>query len=331
MTPRVSVVVASYNHAAFVGECLASVLAQSHSDWELVVTDDGSTDGTAERVRAFAAAGTRAPIDFVALPENHGACVALNHGIRRARGEYVAILNSDDVFLSHKLQRQVAFLDAHPQVGAVFGWPELMDERGRPFDDPSHKDTAVFRQANRSRQAWLRHFFDRGNALCHPTVLIRRRCYDEVGLYDARLAQVPDLDLWIRLAMKHEIHVLAEPVIRFRILDAQRNASAARPEVVIRDAWERRQVLDRFLAISAADFNAAFPEYEGRPEPLQVLLAQRALGLALPFYLQFGLDTLYRHLATDGDGTQYAEFIRLTGAVDPYRLFPARPPAVAPR
>lgn len=321
MSPRVSVVIASYNHAAFVGECLASVLAQSFGDWELVVTDDGSTDGTAEQVRAFAAANPQARVDFVALPENRGACIALNHGIRRVRGEFIAILNSDDAFLPHKLARQVALLDAQPQVGAVFGWPELIDERGVPFDDPSHKDTAVFRQPNRSRQAWLRHFFDHGNALCHPTVLIRRRCYDEAGLYDPRMAQVPDLDLWIRVAMKHEMHVLAEPLIRFRILDAQRNASAARPEVVIRDAWERRHVLDRFLSIGAGDFAAAFPEYAGRAEPPAALLAQRALGLAHPFYLQFGLDTLYRQLAPDGDGPEYAEFIRLTGASDPYRIF----------
>jgi glycosyltransferase involved in cell wall biosynthesis len=324
MNPRVSVVIASYNHAEFVGECLASVLAQTFADWELVVTDDGSTDGTAAVVRGFAAAHPRARIDFVALEENRGACIALNLGVRRARGEFVAILNSDDVFLPDKLARQVAFLDAHPQVGAVFGWPRLIDQRGRPFDDPSHKDTAVFRQPNRPRHAWLRHFFDHGNALCHPTVLIRRRCYGDAGMYDARLAQVPDLDLWIRLTMKHEIHVLAEPLICFRILDAQRNASAARPEVVIRDAWERRHVLDRFLAIGVDDFAAAFPEYRGRPEPRQVLLAHRALGLGSPFHVQFGLDTLYLRLAADGSGPEYAEFIRLTGALDPYGLRPAR-------
>jgi glycosyltransferase involved in cell wall biosynthesis len=322
MKPRVSVVVASYNHAAFVGECLASVAAQTFGDWELVITDDGSTDGTAQAVRSFAAAQPHLPVDFVALDENGGACVALNAGIRRARGEFIAILNSDDAFLPHKLARQVGFLDANPAVGAVFGWPELVDERGLPFADPAHKDTAVFRQPNRTRQAWLRHFFDHGNALCHPTALVRRRCYEDIGLYDARLAQVPDLDLWIRLAMRHDIHVLPEPLLRFRILDAQRNASAARPEVVIRDAWERRHVLDRFLALDGADFALAFPEYAGRDEPMPVLLAQRALALGLPFYLQFGLDTLYRQLAPDGHGPQYAQFIRATGAVDPYRLLP---------
>jgi hypothetical protein len=124
--------------------------------------------------------------------------------------------------------------------------------------------------------------------------------------------------------MRHEIHVLAEPLIRFRILDAQRNASAARPEVVIRDAWERRHVLDRFLSIGDADFALAFPEYAGSAEPPAALLARRALGLGHPFCLQFGLDTLFRALGGDGSGPGHAEFIRLTGAIDLYRLYPRR-------
>ena len=87
-------------------------------------------------------------------------------------------------------------------------------------------------------------------------------------------------------------------------------------------------MLDRFLGIGAQDFAAAFPEYAGSAEAPAALLARRALRLAHPFYLQFGLDTLYRQLAPDGSGPEYAEFIRLTGATDLYRLFPA--PAETP-
>ena len=325
-SPRVSVVIASYNHAPFIAPCLESVLAQTFQDFEVIVTDDGSTDGTAGLIADFIAQRGDARFAVHTSGENRGACIALNHGIRRARGEYVAILNSDDLFLPDKLQRQVTFLDAHPEIAALFGRPLFIDERGVPFEDASHKDHAVFHVANRGRHAWLRHFFDRGNALCHPTVLIRRSCYESAGLYDARLAQVPDFDLWIRLCMRHEIHVLREPLIRFRILDQQRNASAGRPAAVIRDAWERRHVLDRFLALGAEDFVAAFPEYEGRSEPMAVLLAERALGLEYPFYVQFALDTLFRQLPSDGDGLAYRELIRRTGAHDIYRLF-ARPAA----
>jgi glycosyltransferase involved in cell wall biosynthesis len=321
--PRVSVVIASYNHAPFVAACLHSVLAQTWQDFEVIVTDDGSTDGSADIVADFIARRGDERFRLHRLAANRGACIALNHGVRRARGEYVAILNSDDEFLPDKLRRQVVLLDADPRVAAVFGLPAFVDERGAPLDDAGHKDHAVFRVANRGRQQWLRHFFDHGNALCHPTVLIRRRCYETVGLYDARLAQVPDFDLWVRLCMRAGIHVIPEPLIRFRILDAQRNASAARPEVVIRDAWERRRVLERFLALSPADFTAAFPEYAGRGESIAALLAERALQFDFPFYADFALEVLYRELRPDGDGPAYRELIRRTGARDIYRLFAA--------
>ena len=124
--PRVSVVIASYEHEAYVGESIGSVLAQSWQDFEVVVTDDGSRDATAQRVREI----DDPRVSLEVFERNRGACVALNHGVRRARGEYVAILNSDDVFEPDKLALQVEYLDANPQVGAVFAWPSVVDERG---------------------------------------------------------------------------------------------------------------------------------------------------------------------------------------------------------
>ena len=314
--PRVSVVIASYEHEAYVADCLESVLAQTFQDFEIVVTDDGSTDATAQRIRAL-----RDPrIRLEVFERNRGACIALNHGIRRARGELVAILNSDDLFEPDKLALQVAWLDAHPQVGAVFAWPTVVDERGERFSDERHKDFAVFHVENRDRHAWLRHFFDAGNCLCHPTLMVRRGCYDAVGLYDARLAQVPDLDMWIRLASRFELHVMPRALTRFRIRDQQRNASAARPEVVRRDAWERQRVLERYLAMPDDTLRRAFPEHRDDPRPAAVWLAERALGIGLPFHVAFGLETLFRHLPPEGDGPEYARFIALTGRHDVFGI-----------
>jgi len=314
--PRVSVVIASYQHEAYVADCIASVLAQSFQDFEIVVTDDGSTDGTARRVREI-----RDPrIRLEVFEHNRGACIALNRGVARARGEYVAILNSDDLFEPDKLALQVAFLDANPGVGAVFAWASVVDERGAPLADRTHKDFAVFRVQNRPRQAWLRQFFDHGNCLCHPTLMIRRTCYDEVGLYDARLAQVPDLDLWIRLATRYELHVMPRELTRFRIRDNQRNASAARPEVVRRDAWERQRVLEHYLRMPAQTLREAFPEHRDDPRAPALWLAERALAIGLPFHVAFGLETLFRELPPDGDGPEYARFIELTGRHNVYGI-----------
>ena len=318
--PTISVVIASYNHARFVQECLHSVLQQQGVELEVVVTDDGSSDDTAQQVLAI----DDPRIRFEAFPANRGACIALNHGIARARGEFIAILNSDDSFEPGKLALQLAFLRANPDIGAVFGWPALMDERGQAFSDTQHKDFEVFHVANRDRFAWLRQFFDLGNCLCHPTVLLRRACYDAVGLYDARLAQVPDLDMWVRVAMRFGIHVLPQPLTRFRIRDGLQNASAARPDVVVRDARERRHVLRRFLALTPEDCAQVFPDYMGSGQSVARFLAERALRQDLPFFRDFALDALHDSLSPLGDAQHpgdHREYHALAGRLDLYRIY----------
>lgn len=314
--PQVSVVIASYCHAAYVREALESVLAQSFEDFEIVITDDGSPDTTVDAIRSV----HDARIHLEALPVNRGACVAMNHSLSRARGSYIAILNSDDIFLPGRLQAQVEFLDTHPHVGAVFGYPEIIDERGAHFADVNHKDYSVFRVGNRDRYAWLRYFFDHGNCLCHPTLMIRRDCYDLVGTYDARLAQVPDLDLWIRLAARFEIHVMPESMVRFRIRDSQMNASAARPEVIRRDAWERSRVLEHYCRMPLGTLHRAFPEMVDSGMSAAGWLATHALALGTPFHTAFALDAMFHDLPADGEGPGHSAFIDLTGRVDPFGL-----------
>ena len=334
--PQISVVIASYNHAPFIQNCLHSVLAQDVPELEIVVTDDGSQDGTAALVAQVAAQQAALPastqIHLNTFAQNRGACLAMNDAISRARGRFIAILNSDDYFLPGKLRRQLAYLQQHPEVGAVFGWPSFVDEQGEPFLDATHKDHAVFQQPNRPRQQWLRHFFDHGNALCHPTAMLRREVYVTVGGYDPRLAQVPDLDQWIRVCMHFDIHVLPEPLTAFRIRDQLQNASAARPAVVIRDAWERARILRHYLHLSAAELAQVFPEFAAQSGTPVEKLARYALTLAYPFYHRFALDAWFDALP-DGtapesaswlaDPTAWHRFIIATGEHDLHRLYPS--------
>lgn len=325
--PSVSVVVASYNHSPFVQACLRSVLTQNVQELEILVTDDCSSDDTVQQITAL----NDPRIDLNTFPQNRGACAALNDAISRSRGRFIAVLNSDDQFLPGKLKKQIDFLNHNPGVGAVFGWPAFINEQGQPFSDPRHKDHAVFHAANRPRHQWLRHFFDQGNALCHPTVLVRRHVYNSVGLYDPRLAQVPDLDFWIRVCMAFEIHVLPEPLTAFRIRDALQNASAARPEVVIRDAWERARILRHYLRLPAPDLQRVFPEFSHQSGTGTEKLAQHALGLPYPFFHRFALDAWFDALIDGGTLSQPAagsdpgawrRFIAATGTHDIHRIYP---------
>ncbi|ACI98253.1 glycosyltransferase family 2 protein [Rhodospirillum centenum] len=322
-TPKVSVVIAAYNHADFVVEAVESVLGQAAFPVEVVVTDDGSADDTAERLRAVARDEPRLRLNV--FDGNRGACIAMNDALSRSRGDYVAVLNSDDRSLPGRLERQAGFLDDNPGIAAVFGLPRFITESGAAFTDSSHKDFSVFRQENRPRADWLRHFFFWGNCLCHPTAMVRRAVYAEVGGYDPRLAQLPDLDMWVRICARHGIHVMAEEMVEFRILSGQRNASAARPDVLARDAWERTRILERFLDLDDAVFQAAFrqdllelgvPPDAARP----VALARLALKGCWPAHRTFALDQLYRALGPTGTagpgGPTCAEFHRLVGGQD---------------
>lgn len=322
--PRVSVICASYNHERYVEAAIRSVLAQSFADFELIVVDDGSSDGTAARVASIA----DPRLSLHVLPRNEGACAAMNHAIRRARGEYVAVLNSDDLFLPGKLERQVAVLDAEPGVGAVFTHPTFIDERGAPLDDAKHKDTVLLRTRDQPRRAWLRQLFREGNCLCHPSVLIRRRVYDDVGLLEPAMAQLPDLDLWVRVLQRFEIRVLAEPYVAFRIRDNQANASAARPDVLVRDAFEQRLVLRRYLALPDDEVERVFPEAPAgdRGMPVAWRIGRLALELKRPAAVQFGLEAMFDALQGVVDPARHREFIAVSGTFDPLGTLAPLPP-----
>ena len=220
-TPLVSVVMGTYNHAPFVAESINSVLAQDFTDFEFLISDDGSEDRTAEIV----AAQTDSRIRFQSNIRNRGAALVLNELVGKARGRYIAVINSDDAWLPNKLSEQVKILENNANIGAVFGRVVFFDKDGRTIPKSELRFGETFDKANRSRGEWLHYFFFHGNCLCHPTVLIRRELYDKAGLYDNRLRQLPDLDMWIRVVKHADIFISSSDMIRFRILPGENTSS----------------------------------------------------------------------------------------------------------
>jgi GT2 family glycosyltransferase len=314
---------ASYNHEKYVGRAVQSVLGQSHQDFELVITDDGSSDGTATEIARF----TDPRLKFFRFPRNRGQFVALNHCLRAARGEYIAVLNSDDAFLPGKLECQVKFLRNHPEVGAVFSRVRVVDAQDRVL-----RRQKTFLAANMSRYEWLNRFFYKDNRLCHPSALVRRRCHETVGLYDPRYAQLADYDFWIRLCMKYEIHILPEELVAFRWLPHGANMSARRADSIKRRWWEHRHVLDTFLSIDSPAFlRQVFPEagkygddIDRESIPLVLALLALETRSRRQIHQAFALDTIYRLLGDPGTVERLARrfhfdgsrFIRLTGQYD---------------
>lgn len=319
MNPTVSVVIPSFNHARFVAEAVTSVLSQSFGDLEVVVTDDGSSDGTADAVRKF----SDPRVKFEAFPENRGAVIALNSAIRRSRGEYICFLASDDYFLPGKLEKQVSFLSKNLDIAALFGLPAFIDERGKRLEAGEQFNGEVFetpfKKQLAGRDDWLRHFFFYGNCLCHPTAMLRRSAYDSAGLYDPRFANLPDLDMWVRLAMLHDFAVMREPLTAMRIHDGNGNMSAPRRETLLRAHFETYEILKHYRKLTPESLHRIFKDEIahnglggiGEAEPL---LAQIALTSPSPIHTLFGLDTMFENIATDTEASK--ALIELSGRRD---------------
>lgn len=252
--PVVSVVMPSFNHAQFILKAINSVLSQTVLDIELVIVDDGSSDDTVNIIRSV----RDERIKFIPLESNVGACAAMNIAISHCEADLIAVCNSDDLWEHNKVELQLNLLEARPNIGAVFSDVLWIDDRDAVLDGASKPVFEhVFKQANRSRYAWIRKLIEDGNCLCHPSVLIRKSVYIELGTYDNYYRQLPDLEMWIRVVQNYDIHVMNEKLVRFRIHD--KNTSKIDLNTIRRTWQEHRMILREFFEkVTKDNFLRAF-------------------------------------------------------------------------
>ena len=198
----VSVVIPAYNHARYLAAAIDSALAQTYAPVELIVVDDGSTDDTP---RVLAAYGDR--IRVIRQP-NQGAGAARNAGLAASRGEYVAFLDSDDIWLPRKLELQMARFDADPDLGLVHCGAETIDEEGRTIG-----------YLLDGLEGWVASDLlrlDREVMGPGSDIVVPRRVAEEVGGFDERLPPSEDWDFSYRIAARYRVGYVAEPLIRYR-------------------------------------------------------------------------------------------------------------------
>ena len=229
--PAVTVVIPAYNAAATLAPALESVLAQTYDDFEVIVVDDGSTDGTAS-----VAAGFGSPVRCIRT-ENGGVSRARNRGLEEAEGALVAFLDADDLWRPDKLARQVPALADRPGAGISTAGSQKVDEHLAPLGAvpagaPGDPCEALLLKSMVLGQI--------------SSALVRRKMALEVGGFDARLSQCADWDFFLRLAVRTEFAVIAQPLVLYRVA-----ASAMSSDIPLleRDTFA---VLDRFFASEAA-------------------------------------------------------------------------------
>jgi glycosyltransferase involved in cell wall biosynthesis len=197
--PRVSVIIPTYNRATFIGAAIQSVLNQTFADFELIVVDDGSTDGTKDVASRYASDNR-----FTYLQQdNGGRSSARNRALALARGAYIAFLDSDDTYLPEKLALQVSYLDSHPDVDMLYTSAACVDLNGRELKNHGYI-------ASDEGYIYELIAFFQPLTITLPTVMLRRAVMDEMGGFDLNMERFEDTDLWRRIAKKHRIGAMRQ-------------------------------------------------------------------------------------------------------------------------
>jgi GT2 family glycosyltransferase len=278
-TPLVSVILPSYNAAAYLGKAIESILAQSYCHLELIIINDGSNDNTGVLLAQY----TDSRIKVIEQP-NLGLPKALNAGIQIAKGKYLARQDADDVSLPERLAQQVAFMEKNPDCALLGSWTNIMTAKGIGLGGISSKPSGRQHQhpaANGALQVLLLI----NNQFVHSSVMIRTTCLKTIGLYSEDPEHFPpeDYDLWLRIAQQYGIANLPQVLLEY--LEVPTSISRTKEQLIEERA--RKMSLHAIQAIctaaklnsSSSDIKALIKAANGRPTHLPFTQYLRLQGL----------------------------------------------------
>lgn len=202
-TPKISVVMSVYNGMPFLKEAVQSILNQTYKDFEFIIVDDASTDGTWKYLNSL----QDQRIKLIKNSKNLGLASSLNIGMKAAKGEYIARMDADDISLPDRFEKEAHFLNSHKDYVLVGSQVQWVSEHGEPidgFDVPQSDDE-------------IRKKFIIRNQIHHATVMFRKSIVSRLGLYRAFLNGVEDYDLWFRIMNKGKVFNLPERLERRRV------------------------------------------------------------------------------------------------------------------
>jgi glycosyltransferase involved in cell wall biosynthesis len=243
MQPVISVIMSVHNAEGFLDASVGSILAQSFGDFEFILIDDGSTDGSREKLQAFANRDSR--IRLISRP-NKGLTPTLNEALKLAGGELIARMDADDIATPDRLKIQVEYMRAHPEVTLLGGAYELIDHAGRllttitpPADDATLQE----------------HALSGRTPICHPLAIFRRDAAEKVGGYDEELTVAQDLDLWLKLGEVGKMSAVPDVLLKYR--QHEQSVSEKKQALQVRNmklacerAYARRGITREFLGES---------------------------------------------------------------------------------
>ncbi|UBF24885.1 glycosyltransferase [Kovacikia minuta CCNUW1] len=268
----ISVIIPAYNSMTYLPETLNSVLGQTHADFEVLIIDDGSSD----HVQEWASKIADSRVKLIAQP-NQGASAARNTGITHAQGKYLAFLDADDLWQPNKLEKQLQCFAENPEVGLVHTWVTMINEKSKPTGGilTSFSEGAVWEQ-----------LLERNTIAC-CSVMVRRDCFEQAGLFDQSLRSAEDWDMWIRIARYYPFAVIRQPLALYRMIPTSKSKNCQLVEQSLSRIIEKNfQAVPpelshlRSRSYGYANFNLAWKALQSRDKDYKAArqFRERAIG-----------------------------------------------------
>ena len=247
--PSVSVILATYNRANLLSRSIESVLEQSYRDFELIIVDDASTDNTKEVVESF----NDSRINYITYAKNKGAANARNIGIENSLGTYIAFQDSDDEWIADKLKKQMAFFNKAPDtVGVVYtDMYRINNGKNIYWHSPTDISTKLINLKTLNYQVF---------GLGIQSTLIKKSCFDKVGLFNEHLPRYIDLELFIRLSREYSFIHLKEPLVEYHAtpgISTNSNAAVIAQELLLNKYYFGKENNKEFLSKQYIDLGHA--------------------------------------------------------------------------
>lgn len=276
----ISIILPSYNHSNFIREAIESVLQQTYQDYEFLVSDDASSDHTAEILAEYISRFPVGNYQYTIQVERLGPVGNTNFLISQARGKYIAMLNSDDYWHRDKLRLQMEHLAQHEDAVACFTWASVISKN--LSNSINMISEASFKVKDASRAEYIKKLWTEGNFFCHASLLILRNVYHEIGYYSSAFRQLPDYELWVRLLKYAPVTILEQPLVFYR--RTSNNTSSISRENRIREITEYVEIYSNFFEDMSSDlfqeaFHGFFKEDVAKDVTPNTLLAEGYLLL----------------------------------------------------
>lgn len=250
MKPLVSVIIPNYNYAGYLGEAIDSVLSQTYPNVEVIVVDDGSTDGSREIIENY---GDRIAAIF---QQNQGVAAARNNGVRQAAGDHLAFLDADDVWLADKIERQIILFDTDKTLGLVHVGVQDIDENGDDLD--VHLDGMAGEVSHELLLMRRPVVLGGGSGL-----MVTRSAFDAVGGFDLRLSTSADWDLFYQISSRFAVGFVNEVLLKYRMHGSNMHGNIARMETEMLIGFEKAFADSRHLSIERAAYGNLYQVLAG--------------------------------------------------------------------